>query len=314
MAATRITVIGSLNKDLITRTSRVPNPGETITANSFSTGSGGKGANQAVACARLSRHDARAKGDVEVRMIGCVGLDSFGQDLIQGLNADKIDTSGVDQLEKETTGVSVIAVEEDTGENRIMFTPGANYSLTPERFIDLPMPTPDLILLQMEIPLETILQILEISRKHAVDVMLNPSPAIELPDAAYSAITHLVVNETEAAIMSQRSEPDWEKIAKHFHDLGVQNVVITLGVEGAFFSTRDERQRVPAEKVKVVDTTGAGDTFVGAYAVSVARATKAGQRPDIAAAVKRATRAAAFAVQKHGAQSAIPFAGQVPDH
>lgn len=308
-----ITVIGSLNKDLVTRTSRVPAAGETLTANSFFTGSGGKGANQAVACARLSRHDARSKGDVEVRMIGCVGLDSFGQELIEGLNNDGINTTGVLLLEGQTTGVSVVIVEEDTGENRIMFSPGANYSLNPEQFIELPSPVPDLIVLQMEIPLATILQVLEIARKHAVDVLLNPAPAVELPDAAYQAITHLVLNETEAALLSQRSDSNYTKIASRFHDLGVKNVVITLGAEGAFLSTTDEHRRVAAERVKVVDTTAAGDTFVGAYAVSVARATRTGQRPNIAEAVRRATKAAALTVQKPGAQSAIPFMGEVSD-
>lgn len=313
MASATITVIGSLNKDLVTRLTRIPSAGETITANSFSTGSGGKGANQAVACARLSKYDTRSKADVHVRMIGCVGFDSFGQELIDGLNNDGVDTTGVELLEGEITGVSVIVVEEDTGENRIMFSPGANYSLTPERFIELPLPTPDLIVLQMEIPLETVLQVLEIARKHAVDVLLNPAPALELPQAAYQAITHLVLNETEAALLSQSSSTDWGSIATKFRSDGVKNVVITLGAEGAFFATSEQSGRVSADKVQVVDTTGAGDTFVGAYAVSVAKATKTGQRPDISEAVRRASKAAAFTVQKPGAQSAIPFMAEMPE-
>ena len=312
MAFPLITVIGSLNKDLVTRTSRIPAAGETLTASSFSTGSGGKGANQAVACARLSKHDARSEGEVQVRMIGCVGFDSFGQELIEGLNNDGIDTTGIELLEGQTTGVSVILVEEDTGENRIMFSPGANYRLTPERFIELPLPVPDLIVLQMEIPLETIFQVLEIARKHAVNVLLNPAPAFELPDAAYQAITHLVLNETEAALLSQSSSSDWESIAKRFRELGVKNVVITLGAEGAFFASNEQTGRVPAEKVQVLDTTGAGDTFVGAYAVHVAKAIKTGQRPDIGEAVRRASKAAAMSVQQPGAQSAIPFMGEIP--
>ena len=310
MSLPLITVIGSLNKDLITRISRVPEAGETLTANSFSTGSGGKGANQAVACARLSKHNAKATADVRVRMIGCVGFDSFGQELIEGLKDDGIDTSGVEYLDGVMTGVSAIVVEEDTGENRIMFSPGANYELTPERFVDLPAPLPDLIVLQMEIPLETILQVLEISRKHAVDVLLNPAPALELPDAAYNAITHLVLNETEAALLSQISDSDWEKVAQKFLSLGVKNVVITLGSEGAFFATGEGSGQVSGDSVKAVDTTGAGDTFVGAYAVSVVKATKTGQNPDISEAVRRANKAAALTVQKPGAQSAIPFMGE----
>lgn len=306
-----ITVIGSLNKDLITRTSRVPDAGETLTANSFSTGSGGKGANQAVACARLSRYNATAREEVQVRLIGCVGFDSFGQELVEGLKDDGIDTSGVVFVDEVMTGVSVIVVEEESGENRIMFSPGANYELTPERFIDLPAPLPDLIVLQMEIPLETILQVLEIARKHAVDVLLNPAPALELPNAAYNAITHLVLNETEAALLSQIQGSDWEKVAQKFLSLGVNNVVITLGSEGAFFATSEGSGQVPGDSVKAVDTTGAGDTFVGAYAVSVVKATKTGQNPDIAEAVRRANKAAAFTVQKPGAQDAIPFTSEI---
>ena len=311
MTSVIITVIGSLNKDLITRTSRVPAAGETITANSFSTGSGWKGANQAIACARLSRHDANSKSDVTVCMIGCVGFDSFGQELVRGLNSDGVDTSGVDILDGEITGVSVIVVEEDTGENRIMFSPGANYSLTPERFIDLPAPLPALIVLQMEIPLETIFQVLEIARKNAVEVLLNPAPALQLPDAAYQAITHLVLNETEAATLSQLPGSNWEAVTQKFRSLGVSNVVITLGAEGAYFATGDQKGQVSGEKVKVVDTTGAGDTFVGAFAVSVAKATKTGQRPDVAEAVRRSIKAETQALQKPGAQSAIPFMSEV---
>ena len=313
MATPLITVIGSLNKDLVTRTARIPSAGETITANSFTTGSGGKGANQAIACSRLSKQHAHSTGDVRVRMIGCVGFDTFGQELIQGLKDDGVDTKGVESLEEEITGVSTIIVEEDTGENRILFSPGANYALTPERFIELPLPVPDLIVLQMEIPLETILQVLEIARKHAVDVLLNPAPALDLPQAAYQAITHLVLNESEAALLSQSPGSEWEGIAKHFLALGVNNVIITLGTDGAFFATKEQSGRVPADRVKVVDTTGAGDTFVGAYAVSVVRATRSGQRPDIAEAVRRASKAAALTVQKQGAQSAIPFGGEVPN-
>ncbi|KAL8830623.1 MAG: hypothetical protein Q9191_001324 [Dirinaria sp. TL-2023a] len=244
-------------------------------------------------------------------MIGCVGFDSFGQELVEGLKDDGIDTSGIVFVDEVMTGVSVIVVEEESGENRIMFSPGANYELTPERFIDLPAPLPDLIVLQMEIPLETILQVLEIARKHAVDVLLNPAPALELPNAAYNAITHLVLNETEAALLSQIQGSDWEKVARKFLSMGVNNVVITLGSEGAFFATSEGSGQVPGDSVKAVDTTGAGDTFVGAYAVSVVKATKTGQNPDISEAVRRANKAAAFTVQKPGAQDAIPFTSEI---
>lgn len=313
-----ILVIGSLNADLITRTSRIPAPGETLTSLSFDTGSGGKGANQAVACARLSRHrDAVEQGDVSVRMVGAVGDDIFGHDLLAGLSKDGVDTNGVKVKKGEKTGVSTIIVEEQTGENRILFSPNANYTLRPEDFTSLPEPLPDVIVLQLEIPLDTVLQILKVAHEKNVQVIFNPAPATALPEEDYGCINHLIVNESEAMILSGDTSGQslrggaLNRTIDHFRNLGVTHVTITLGSRGVFHSRgRLEYGESSANEAKVVDTTAAGDTFVGAYAVEVAKHLEKGSERgyfNITEAVHFAQKAAAKTVERKGAQVAIPW-------
>jgi len=316
-----ILVVGSLNADLITRTSRIPAPGETLTSLSFDTGSGGKGANQAVACARLSRRrDAVEQGDVLVRMVGAVGDDIFGHDLLAGLRKDGVDITGVKIQTGEKTGVATIIVEEQTGENRILFSPNANYTLKPEDFTSLPEPLPDVIVLQLEIPLDTVLQILKIAHEKKIQVIFNPAPATALPEETYRCITHLIVNESEAMILSSDTsdqslrEGALIRTVDHFRNLGVTHVTITLGSRGAFFSRGPNYAEWPACEAKVVDTTAAGDTFVGAYAVEVAKHLGKGSDRaefDIVEAVKFARKAAAKTVERKGAQAAIPWRDEV---
>lgn len=324
MASKTLTIIGSLNTDLVTVTPRVPSGGETLTATSFSTGPGGKGANQAVACARLSRscpHSSTqpAASDVIVKMVGAVGKDEFGPRLIESMGNDGIDVTGVKKVDGLATGVAVILVEEGNGENRILLNPGANYSLKARDFVtaeSLGSPLPDLIVLQLEIPLETVLRILRTAKKAHVPVLLNPAPAVELPDEVFMGLAHLIVNESEAAILSGRSvdevEKDgfvWEVVTDVFMAKGVENVVVTMGSKGAFHAGKEGGKGfVPAANVKkVVDTTAAGDTFVGAYAVNVVR----DEMKDMGSIVKHACKAAARTVEKKGAQSAIPWADEV---
>lgn len=322
MPRTTILVIGSLNADLITRTSRIPAPGETLTSLSFDTGSGGKGANQAVACARLSRRrDAVQQGDVAVRMVGAVGDDIFGHDLLAGLAKDGVDTSGVKVKKGERTGVSTIVVEEQTGENRILFSPNANYTLKPEDFTSLPEPLPDVIVLQLELPLDTVLQILKIAHEKKIPVIFNPAPATVLPEETYRCITHLIVNESEAMILSGDTSDQsmrgsaLNRTIDHFRNLGVSHVTITLGSRGAFYSRgRSEYGESSAYEAKVVDTTAAGDTFVGAYAVEVAKhLAKGSDRGEfnIIEAIDFAQKAAAKTVERKGAQAAIPWMDEV---
>jgi ribokinase len=325
-----ITIIGSLNTDLVTTTHRIPSGGETLTASSFSTGAGGKGANQAVACARLSRPNPskkaeasrfpKLKTDVTVKMIGAVGSDEFGPRLISGLKDDGIDTSRIKVVRGQTTGVAVILVEEQTGENRILLSPGANHSLLPRDFMtvsSLGAEKPDLIILQLEIPLTTILSILRIAKEAGIGLLLNPAPAVELPDEAFQDLDHLIVNESEAMILSGcsvadiNSHTDWNFITDKFLQKGVKHVVVTLGARGAYASKKSGQGIfVDAEKgVKVVDTTAAGDTFVGAYAVHAVRSMQG--EWDMEAAVQWACRAAGRTVEKKGAQSAIPWADEI---
>jgi ribokinase len=276
MVTKRIAVIGSLNADLVTITPRVPIGGETLTASSFTTGPGGKGANQAVACSRLSRpkpssRSATTSDTIEVKMVGAVGADEFGPMLLKSMKDSCVDTQSINVVEGTPTGVAVIIVEESTGENRIMLNPGANYTLKPEDFLnskDMGSPLPDLIILQLEIPLDTVLQILKTAKQAGVDVLLNPAPAVKLPDEVYSAVTHLIVNETEAAILSGRSiddvevaDFDWSVVTSEFLAKAVRNIIVTLGSKGAYFASKESNGFVPAAKVeRVVDTTAAGDT------------------------------------------------------
>ena len=252
-------------------------------------------------------------------MIGAVGDDIFGRDLIDGLVSNGIGVDKVQVKKGEKSGVAVIIVEEDSGENRILMSPNANYALRPSDFECLPDPLPDLIVLQLEIRLETVLHVLRLAREKNVEVLLNPAPAVQLPREAYAAVDHLIVNETEAGIITGitaqvQSWALWGEHIERIIDLGVRHVVITLGAEGVIYlDTAMKRvQRILGEKVKVVDSTGAGDTFVGAYAVSIASSSREHRDfPLFTSLLAFANRAAAKTVQVEGVQSAIPWRNEV---
>ena len=321
MAIPNITVIGSLNTDLITRISRIPTAGETLITSSYDTGCGGKGANQAVACARLSRKQGSRIEEAEctINMIGAVGNDMFGRDLINGLVSNGIGVDGVRVKSNEKSGVAVIIVEEESGENRILMSPNANYALRPSDFESLPDPLPALIILQLEIPLTTVLHVLKLAQEKNVEVLLNPAPAVVLPSEAYSAVHHLILNETEASIMTGTTgqTESWARWGEHIErliDLGVRHVIVTLGAEGVIYLDTGIEQvlQVLGEKVTVVDSTGAGDTFVGAYAGMVAKSGKEHRDfPHMMHIVAFANRAAAKTVQSQGVQDAIPWQNEI---
>lgn len=322
MAKPNITVIGSLNTDLITRTSRIPAAGETLISSSYDTGCGGKGANQAVACARLSRNQGSQveEAGCSVNMIGAVGDDMFGRELIDGLASNGIGVDRVQVKKGEKSGVAVIIVEEESGENRILMSPNANYAFKPSDLQSLPDPLPDLIVLQLEIPLNTVLHVLKLAREKKVEVLLNPAPAVKLPSEAYEGIDHLVVNETEASIITgttdqQHSWARWGDHVERLIGLGVRHVIVTLGAEGVVcLDTRSHRViHIPGEKVTVVDSTGAGDTFVGAYATSLVRTErKTGKSfESMMEIVAFANRAAAKTVERAGVQNAIPWRNEI---
>ncbi|PMD60002.1 ribokinase [Hyaloscypha bicolor E] len=306
-----IAVIGSLNADLTSYTSRIPNGGETLHGTSFKTGSGGKGGNQACACAKLSRSSTNLlTGSATVKMVGAVGNDQHGSMLLKDLQATGVNTSGVVVKDDVETGVAIIIVEESSGENRILLNAGANYSISPLQFEELQEPYPDLIILQLEVPVETTVQILRAARKASVPVLLNPAPAVELPEEVYEGLDYLIVNESEVVILCGCSAEEIEDVenlptvGRQFHEKGVKNVIVTLGGRGVFFSVKGgENGLVEAKKVEVVDTTAAGDTFVGAYALEVVKG-----EFNAKSAVEMANRAAALTIGKKGAQSSIPWA------
>ncbi|KAF2422207.1 Ribokinase-like protein [Tothia fuscella] len=324
LAMPKIIVIGSLNVDMVTTTSRVPEAGETLQATSFEVGWGGKGANQAVAAAKLG--DSSTK----VYMYGAVGDDVFGPQLIKGLRSDGVDNDGVKSLEGEKTGTAVILVEEESGENRILFTPGANHKLKVDDDLVPGGEYGDIAVFQLELPLDVVTHHIEKARSSGAVVIFNPAPAIELPESLFSKITHLIINETEAAILSGlprdsiSSTSDLDSISTAFIEKGVSSVIITLGAEGVYYQTsthvreKISGKRIPAAKAKVVDTTAAGDTFVGGFAVEIARALdvpgKDGlddQQKVVDKAVAFAIRASGKTVEKAGAQKSIPSRSEV---
>lgn len=314
MAATlpRIVVLGSLNIDLVSYVPHHPLPGETLTASHFTTSPGGKGANQAVACGKLSRNAGDlANPTAHVSMIGAVGADTYGVQLRDSLASFGVDTAAVQVLDGAKTGIALIVVDEPSGQNRIILSPEANHTLLPEHFATIPGPKPDLLILQLEIPFPTVMQALKAAREAGIPVLLNPAPAKELPAEAYTDLAHLVVNETEAAILSgcRESELDdeagLERVAAIFIERGVRNIIITLGGRGVYYATRDGKSAlVNALKANVVDTTAAGDTFVGSYALAAVSSAGAF---DIDAAIRASNRASAITVARRGAQVSIPW-------
>ncbi|PPJ50420.1 hypothetical protein CBER1_05560 [Cercospora berteroae] len=299
-----VAVIGSLNIDFVTRTSRLPQPGETLQAISFDTGFGGKGANQAVGAARL------AGEDVQVRMIGAVGDDGFGNDYFEALGKEGIDASGVRRLQGEKTGVTNIIVDE-SGENRILFVANANMKFGDSENL-VTGQEGDVAVFQLEIPLNTVLHNMRKAKDAAKHVIFNPAPAIKLPEDAYTNMDTLIMNETESAILAGHAEANSDRntlleLCKTFLAKGVQEaVVITLGGEGLVYATVSGASgHVGAHKVKVVDTTAAGDTFVGGYAVQRARHVSGDF--DYKRALEFATLAASKTVEKPGAMAAIPY-------
>ncbi|KAG5978733.1 hypothetical protein E4U55_006017 [Claviceps digitariae] len=337
-----ITILGSLNMDLVAYVPHHPLPGETLTSSSFTSSPGGKGANQAVACAKLSRcrpgtassptstststtstpaSTPASPPTAQISMLGALGHDPHGQTLLASLHAHGITTHGIRIHPTLPTGLALIIVDQPTGQNRIILSPEANHSLSPSDFTtpfygDTP---PDLLIMQLEIPLPTVLQALRTAKQHALPVLLNPAPAQVLPPDAYDGLAHVVVNETEAQILSEAPGPqhlalDLESAdglnaaAEGFLARGVQNLVITLGARGVFYATASgQRALVEALKTDVVDTTAAGDTFVGSYALAVVQARRDGRAFDIDGAVRAANRAAAITVSRRGAQVSIPW-------
>lgn len=263
-------------------------------------------------------------------MIGSVGADTYGQILLTNLSSHGVDVSGVSAPEALKTGIAIIIVDEPTGQNRIVLSPEANHlGMAPGDFVEVIAPRvfssaetgekkekkkrADLLIMQLEVPLQTVLLALARAKQEGVPVLLNPAPAVRLPDEVYDGLAHLVVNETEASLLSDMSIEKLDttegcaEVAGWFVAKGVKVVIITLGGRGVYFKTSSEEGLLSAEKVKeVVDTTAAGDTFVGQYALGVVGAV-GGKKLNVGEAVRAANKAAAKTVERKGAQDSIPW-------
>lgn len=296
-----LVVIGSLNVDLVMRTDRIPKAGETFYGNSFSTGCGGKGANQAIACARLSSQE-------NVKMIGCVGDDEFGSKLIENLKRESIDTSEVIVQQDISTGVALIMVEEVSGQNRICLSKGANGTFQPSILTKHASSIEEaaMVIMQLEVPLETVTQAVALAKASNVPVLLNPAPARELPVEMYSSIDYIVPNETEAEILTGiklESIDDAKKAGLKLLEWGVKRaVVITMGAIGVVLVTKTESLLLdPVQVDRVIDTTGAGDCFIGGMA------TKLVEGVSLVDAINFGQHASSIAITRHGAQESIPY-------
>ncbi|QKG65820.1 ribokinase [Pseudomonas sp. B14-6] len=296
----KVVVIGSLNMDLVTRAPRLPRGGETLIGQSFATVSGGKGANQAVAAARLG---------AQVSMVGCVGSDAYGEELRGALMVEQIDCQAVSTVEG-SSGVALIVVD-DNSQNAIVIVAGANGALTPQvidRF-DAVLQAADVIICQLEVPDATVGHALKRGRELGKIVILNPAPASRpLPADWYASIDYLIPNESEASALSGLpvdSLASAETAATRLIALGAGKVIITLGAQGSMFANGTGFEHFPAPTVKAVDTTAAGDTFVGGFAAALASG------KTEAEAIRFGQVAAALSVTRAGAQPSIPTLSEV---
>ena len=292
--APRIAVVGSLNMDLVLQVARAPEAGETVLADGLHLVPGGKGGNQAVACARQG---------ASVQLFGRLGDDGYGRTLRAGLAADGIDHSGVQTDTESTTGVAAITVEA-TGQNRIVVVPGANGRFVLDAIaLGAALPGAGGLVVQFETPMPQVVAAAQLARAAGCPVVLNPSPIQPLPDALWPLVHTLVVNEVEAAAlagMAVDTPNDAAAAAQALRGRGPAQVVVTLGAAGAVAADAAGCRHHPGLQVRAVDTTAAGDTFLGALAVALAR----GEPLD--AGVREGIRAAALCVTQHGAQPSIP--------
>jgi ribokinase len=298
----KIVIVGSSNTDMIIKVPRIPNPGETILGGKFSTSAGGKGANQAVAA-------ARAGG--KVTFIGRVGRDMFGDRAIQGFQKDGIDVQYVFRDDSAPSGVAEIFVDEK-GENSIAVASGANANLDqPDIQVAEPaIADAQFLLMQLEVPLETVLYAAKTAYQNGVPVILNPAPAQPLPDELLNFCNVLTPNESEIEILTGIKVNDDQsafKAAEYLYKKGVDTVIITLGSRGAYIHSAGLDTRIPGFKVKSVDTTAAGDVFNGALAVALA------ENQRLQDAVVFANAAAALSVGRLGAQPSAPSRQEIDE-
>ncbi len=289
-----VLVVGSLNMDVTTYVTRMPAQGETVTGKGFLLSPGGKGSNQAVAASRMGAH---------VKMIGAVGRDSFGDTLLGALSDAKVDVSGVLRSDMMSTGMASIIVQQ--GDNRIILYGGANQAVSRTQ-IEMSASMfdwCDSVVVQLEIPLDSVLCAAKMAKKHGKPLFFNPAPAQPLPEEAYRLASYFVPNETEAGLLLGQtlvSDADMLGALDQFRALGVENPVITLGGRGAACFLDGAATILDAHRVNAVDTTAAGDTFIGALAASLSNGRAFRDAAELA------MRAAAICVTRQGAQKTIP--------
>lgn len=285
-------MVGSINQDFVLKVERRPEPGETVTGAELSLFPGGKGANQAIAAARLG---------AEVAMLGRVGEDAFGADLVKNLQGNDVGTSRIETVSEAPTGSAFITVTPD-GENAIVVSPGANRSFGPK---EVEAASEDLsktrvLVAQLEVGVEAVETAARIVAGSGGRLLLNLAPPGEVPDALLRLSDPLVVNEHEAAFLLGEDAQDPEETARKLLDLGPSSIVVTLGDAGALLAAGNSTRHFPAPEVEAVDTTGAGDAFVGALAAKLA------EGASLERAIPYAVLAGAFAVTREGAQGSLP--------
>jgi ribokinase len=292
----RIAVIGSINTDMVVRSPQLPVPGQTLMGHSFMTTGGGKGANQAVAAARLG---------ADVSLIAKIGADAFGEMSIENFKKEKINTAHIYRDANAPSGVAFIVVD-NSGENMIVVAPGANATLNKKDIQDAEdvIKNADIILFQLEIPMAAVAEGIKLAKKHNRIVMLNPAPAASVPEEILLAVDIITPNQSEVWTMTAIAVND-TITAQHacdiLHSKGIATVIITMGEQGAYISSQNHIGLIAGFNAgKAVDTVAAGDTFCGGLAIAVA------EGKSLQDAVRFANAAAALSVTKAGAQASIP--------
>ncbi|MEH8033621.1 ribokinase [Gallibacterium anatis] len=291
----KLTVLGSINADHVIQVPHFPQPGETLSGQNYHIVYGGKGANQAVAAARLG---------AKVDFIACIGEDKIGLEMKQAFQKDGINTDSIATIQGETTGIAMIQVA-DSGENSIVISAGANAHLTTDivdkfkqKILDA-----DALLMQLETPLDAIIYATKIAKQAGKHTVLNPAPAKALPDELLAQLTMITPNETEAEVLTGVKVVDEQSAARAaavFHQKGVAIVLITLGAKGVFISHNALQKIIPGFRVQAKDTTAAGDTFNGALVTALL------EQKSLEEAIQFAHAAAAISVTRFGAQTSIP--------
>ena len=295
-----VLVIGSANMDMVVTAEHFPQPGETILGKKFGMFPGGKGANQAVACAKL---------DGITYFIGKMGKDIFKEKLVQNMKNDGVNLDYLLIDNKESTGIALITVDA-TGENEIVVVSGSNMKLAPDEVASKRhvFQQVNVVLTQLEIPLETVQKAAELAKASSALLILNPAPARTLPEHLLKQVDFLTPNETELEILSGKSVKDVESAkaaAANLLKKGVKNIIVTLGEKGALLVNENQHKLFPTRQVTAVDTTAAGDAFNGALALSLAKG------EEIAAAIQFANQVASFSVTRMGAQSSMPTRDEI---